>query len=525
MAARHEARGPRRRPFVKSSPTPCEQFYGLRSRAFSLTPDLRFVYHSQSHTRAVEDVTAGLRHREGLIVVTGEVGTGKTMLCRTLLETFEARTFQSVILDPLLTVEDLLYQVLTDFGLISEARGRRKEPFTEVTRHHLVDTLQKFLASLIPLDAHAVIMIDEAQHLGPQVLEEIRLLSNFETDEAKLLQIVLVGQPNLDALLRRPDMRQLNQRVARRCELQPLTPGEVRDYVERRLLVASGPAPGEADAPPAAAAERATDGALHTGSYAQFTPAALEAIAAISHGIPRVVNTLCDRALEAGFVRKVNPIDVDAVIAGAEHLKLPVPELAPVKVRRWQPAAAAVAVVAALLAVWWWTREPNAPAATAAPSAGQSAPASAPPSSGPLRAGPAPTTEVPTERAPASPAPASPAPTSPAPAAVTAPGAAAPANSPAAVAAPAPRAVTPVPPESYQIVVAAFRTEQRAAAVADGIRAAGLPVTTRLDSTGNWHSIVVGPYRTSAEAQTAQASLERQGFADTRITFNGPDVR
>jgi general secretion pathway protein A len=507
---------------VKNSPTPCEQFYGLRSRAFSLTPDLRFVYHSQSHTRAVEEVTAGLRRREGLIVVTGEVGTGKTMLCRTLLETFEARTFQSVILDPLLTVEDLLYQVLTDFGLISEARGRRKEPFTEVTRHHLVDTLQKFLTSLIPLDAHAVIMIDEAQHLGPQVLEEIRLLSNFETDEAKLLQIVLVGQPNLDALLRRPDMRQLNQRVARRCELQPLTPGEVRDYVERRLLVASSPAPGETDAPPAADAEDVlSNDLLHINTYAQFMPAALEAIAAISHGIPRVVNTLCDRALEAGFERKANPIDIDAVIAGAEHLKLPVPELTPARTRSWKPAAAAVAVAAVLLVIWGWTREASSPsAATATSSTGQSAPAT-PPSPAPNAGAPAasvPAANVAIEQPRSGPAPG--------PAAAPAPGVVAPATaSPSTAAATSPRTATPAPPESYQVVVAAFRTEQRATTVADGIRTSGLPVTTRLDSTGTWYSIVVGPYRTSAEAQTAQASLTRQGFADTRVTFNGPDVR
>ena len=513
---------------MKSSPTPTEQFYGLRSRAFSLTPDLRFVYHSQSHTRAVEDVTAGLRHREGLIVVTGEVGTGKTMLCRTLLETFEARTFQSVILDPLLTVEDLLYQVLTDFGLISEARGRRKEPFTDVTRHHLVDTLQKFLTSLIPLDAHAVIMIDEAQHLGPQVLEEIRLLSNFETDQAKLLQIVLVGQPNLDALLRRPDMRQLNQRVARRCELQPLTPGEVRDYVERRLLVASSPTPGEAAAPPAAKDGDVFDEAPNTSNYAQFTPDALEAVAAISHGIPRVVNTLCDRALEAGFERKLNPIDLDAVVAGAEHLKLPVPELAPVNTRSWKPAAVALAVAAALLAVWWWSREaPNAPAATATPAIGPTAPPAAPaPASAagaPAPNAAAPATSAPIELAPASPTPAPATAVAPATPPATAPRASAP-----AVTSPPPAATagtTAAPPESYQVVVAAFRTAQRATTVADGIRASGLPVTTRLDSTGSWHSIVVGPYRTSAEAQTAQAALTRQGFADTRITFNGPDVR
>lgn len=522
---------------MKNSPTPCEQFYGLRARAFSLTPDLRFVYHSQSHTRAVEEVTTGLRRREGLIVVTGEVGTGKTMLCRTLLETFEARTFQSVILDPLLTVEDLLYQVLTDFGLISEARGRRKEPFTDVTRHHLVDTLHKFLTSLIPLDAHAVIMIDEAQHLGPQVLEEIRLLSNFETDEAKLLQIVLVGQPNLDALLRRPDMQQLNQRVARRCELQPLTSGEVRDYVVRRLQVASEPPPADAKASgPLDADELATDVATPPPTEAvQFTPEALEAVAAISHGIPRVVNTLCDRALEAGFERKINPIDVDAVFAGAEHLKLPVPERAPARMRSWKPALlAAAAVVVALIGIWWFSHSTpvspaTAPGSRVIPDSPTPSPAAA--TAPATAAAPSESVSQPANQAPSAPTATTGVTPSAAPASGTqiAPpqsgSAATPASATASSSAPAAGSTARVPPESYQIVVAAFRTEQRATAVANGIKASGLPVATRLDSTGSWYSIVVGPYRTSAEAQTAQASLARQGFTETRVTFNGPDVR
>ena len=225
-------------------PSPAEKFFGLATRPFSLTPDLRFAYHSRSHTHALEQVTSALRRREGLIVVTGAIGTGKTMLCRSMLESFESRTFLSVILDPGLEVEDLLRQVLTDFGIIDSVGGADAPdpgPMSEVTRHQFVSTLQQFLASLIPLHAHAVIMIDEAQRLNPRVLEEIRLLSNFETDEAKLLQIVLVGQPDLDEMLRHPKMQQLNQRVARRCELHPLSENEVGDYIERRLTVAGSP--------------------------------------------------------------------------------------------------------------------------------------------------------------------------------------------------------------------------------------------------------------------------------------------
>lgn len=481
---------------MKDSPTACEEFYGLRARAFSLTPDLRFVYHSQSHTHAVEEVTAALRRREGLIVVTGEVGTGKTMLCRTLLETFETRTFQSVILDPLLTVEDLLYQVLIDFGLIG--RGKKREPFSDVTRHSLVTTLQKFLASLIPLDAHAVIMIDEAQHLGPQVLEEIRLLSNFETDQAKLLQIVLVGQPNLDALLRRPDMRQLNQRVARRCELQPLTSTEVRNYIERRLIVATEASSDNEKGTPAQEDE--------PRAPVELTPEALEAVATISEGIPRIVNTLCDRALEAGFERRVNSVDLDAVLTGAAHLKLPVPAVQRAATsRQVLYATAIVLVLLAGLAAWWWTR-PTATDSAPAPASSQAVPLASP---HPRPAAP------PADVAPTAPSrPADSPPASAPPLATSAPKTT---RAPARIAAPSGR--------TYQIVVAAFRTEQRANGVVDTLKGAGFPVAARFDSTSGWYSIVVGPYPTQDEAGAAQATIEAQGFSDTRLTSNNPASR
>ncbi|MGC4081139.1 MAG: SMR family transporter [Vicinamibacterales bacterium] len=250
-------------PPIESSPA--EKFFGLVARPFSLTPDLRFAYHSRSHTHALDEVTSSLRRREGLIVVTGAVGTGKTMLCRSMLENFESRMFLSVILDPGLEVEDLLRKILLDFGIISGIEQSGTGPMSDVTRHQFVSALQQFLSSLIPLHAHAVIMIDEAQRLNPRVLEEIRLLSNFETDEAKLLQIVLVGQPELDQVLRSPSMQQLNQRVARRCELQPLSETEVGDYIERRLTVAASPEV-LAGAPHAESADLLAAGALLAGS-------------------------------------------------------------------------------------------------------------------------------------------------------------------------------------------------------------------------------------------------------------------
>ncbi len=455
-----------------------EEFYGLRARPFSLTPDLRFTYGSRSHTHALEHISQALKRREGLVVVTGEVGTGKTMLCRALLETFEARTFLSVILDPLLSVEDLLSQVLADFGLLNSAPQSEAGGSTaEVGRHDLVTTLHKFLSSLIPLNAHAVIMIDEAQHLAGPVLEQVRLLSNFETDEAKLLQIVLVGQPSLDALLQRPDMQQLNQRIARRVELEPLTPVEVRDYVERRLRVAATPLP-NAPGEKTAAVDMPVDG----GASPQFSDAALSLVAAISGGIPRVVNTLCDRALEAGFEKREHAIEPDAVRWAAEQLRLTVPSALTLSRKLSVAAALAVAV---LMGAWWWSqRGPAAASAEAAPIA-------------------SPTSVVPP---------------TPTPSAADAPLALTPPPIAPAMTPPDPSATTP-PGARYEVTAASFKTEGRAVSAAASLAGTGLPVASRIDSTGEWYRVVVGPFATQDQARGAQETLEQQGFPGSRISL------
>lgn len=471
-----------------SEPTPhatgCEEFYGFSTRPFTLSPDLRFVYQSRSHSHAFKDVTDALQRREGLVVITGEIGTGKTVLCRALLETFhEARTFLSVILDPLLSVDDLLYQVLADFGLLGRDARTSHKPLPEATRHQLVTTLQQFLSSLIPLNAHAVIMIDEAQHLTPPVLEQIRLLSNFETERAKLLQIVLVGQPNLETMLRQPDLRQLDQRVARRIELHPLSGDEVQDYIARRLAVASAPA-------------------------VPFTPAAIGAIQTISGGIPRVVNTLCDRALEIGCERQTKRVDRDVIETAAERLKLraaePVAALAvpPSRVPRRTTVGAAAAVVVILAGLGWWMSRGSEPAATQAPAPVRPAaqPAQAPAAAPPVATG-APATASGTTPSPAAPAGATTRPSPPTPAAQ-----------------PTKVATVPVDPGSYRIAVAAFRTSRRAIDVATEIAAKGLPVATHADSTGQWYQVVVGPFATADAAANAQRVLAREGFPDLKVT-------
>jgi general secretion pathway protein A len=460
--------------------SPYEEYYGLLAHPFSLTPDLRFVYPSRSHSQALEQVSDALKRREGLIIITGEIGTGKTVLCRAFLETLEPRTFLSVILDPRLSVDDLLQQVLADFGLIS--LGDPQSRPSAVDRHQLVSTLQRFLATLMSVGAHAVIMIDEAQHLDPTVLEEIRLLSNFETDDAKLLQIVLVGQPNLDEVLRRPDMRQLSQRVARRFELHPLSPDEVQDYIERRLSVALDAEGGRA----AELLERV-----------QLTPGAARAVAEISGGIPRIINTVCDQALEIGFERQTRTIDRRAVLAAARRLKLSAPARFGLPPGASLPAAAALFLTTAALGGWWlWSQG--------------------------LLQSPAPTEQVtPIAARAATPARAA----SDAPSAQPAPPPDATPREPLALPAATVKPAIAVTNASYEISVAAFRTAQRAEEVADAIAHQGLPVSTRTDPAGVWHRIVVGPLGSSDEAESAQRALVRQGFPDTKISASASGGR
>ena len=206
---------------------------GPSNRPFGLTLDQRFYYPSRSHVTVLGEVRKALLQREGLVVVTGATGTGKTLLCRTLLQELEPGVCASIVLDPRVTIEDLLLHVLTDFGVISSPR--QVAVAGAPTRHQLMRALQHFVASLIPAWGSAIIVIDEAQDLDPEVLEHLRLLLNFEADEAKLLQIVLVGQPALGQMLRHESLSQVDDRVARRCVLEPLSAGEIGPYIEHRL--------------------------------------------------------------------------------------------------------------------------------------------------------------------------------------------------------------------------------------------------------------------------------------------------
>jgi len=281
-----------------------EPFYGLGEKPFSLSTDPRFLYKSASHTPVFQDVLAGIRRREGLVVLTGEIGMGKTTLCRSVLAALDRKTFAAFVPDPFVSREDLLKILLVEFGVVSVddlVRGRLQG----ASRAELSYPLYEFLRSLEPLDAYAVLLLDEAQNLAPSLLEEVRILADLEGTR-KLLQVVLIGQPELSSALRQPHMRQVKQRVTTHCELHPLDRHGVYGYVGHRLTVAG------------ASADR-----LH------FTGEALDLVFEASGGVPRVVNRLCDLTLQRGHLARSATIASELVHQAIADLQLVVTAQAP----------------------------------------------------------------------------------------------------------------------------------------------------------------------------------------------------
>ena len=243
------------------------EFYGLKELPFALTPDPRFIYFTPSHTEVMANLHYGIESGKGLVVVTGEVGTGKTTILRWMMQRLDRTVLVAYIFNPRLSVTEFYQHVAS---LLDVQRWE--------TKPELLAALGQALESRHSRGLRTVLIIDEAQGLSSSVLEEIRLLSNFESDTAKQLQIVLTGQPELRDVLNNPDLRQLKQRVALRCVIKPLPGVEETDrYITSRLLVSG--------------AER-TD---------IFSADAVDYIYRCSEGIPRNINNLCDNALLAGY--------------------------------------------------------------------------------------------------------------------------------------------------------------------------------------------------------------------------------
>ena len=265
-----------------------EAFYGLREQPFALSTDPRFFFNSASHRRAHDQLLIGLRRREGILLLTGETGTGKTTLCRAVIDALGHRTFSALVLNPYMSDAEVLRVVLRDFGLVSRDEIRRGA-LAKADMPQLLDTLEGFLRSLLPLNSYAVLVIDEAQSLSPAVLDQVRMLGGYEQDGQRLLQIVLVGQPGLAETMKSESLRALNERITRRLTLAPLAAGEVDEYIRHRLAIAGG------------------------GDAVTFLPDAARLVYELSRGLPRRINLLCDRALEEGRVAGAVAIDADMV--------------------------------------------------------------------------------------------------------------------------------------------------------------------------------------------------------------------
>ena len=262
------------------------EFLGLKEKPFSNTADPAFLYLSKKHREALSHMIYGIRERKGFVEITGEIGTGKTTLCKALLRHVDATTKSALILQPNLSELQLLQAVVQDFGL---------NPM-RTNRLGLFNQLNHFLLEQAELGNNVVLIIDEAQTLSLRLLEQIRMLSNLETDKNKLIQIIFVGQPQLRDKLSRPELEQLRQRIGVRFHITPLDRDEVATYLEHRLRLAG------------------SDGTL------EWTPEATDEVFQCSRGIPRLINLIGDRSLLACYVFQVKRVDRDIVRRSYQEL-------------------------------------------------------------------------------------------------------------------------------------------------------------------------------------------------------------
>jgi putative secretion ATPase (PEP-CTERM system associated) len=312
-----------------------ERFYQLRERPFALSPDPEYLYPSRVHREALDYLRYGLESHAGFVVITGEIGSGKTTLLQTLLRGLDTQTTVGRIVNTILEPRELLETIMIDFGL--EAQGRSKPLMLRDLAQYLVD--QRLAGRMV------LLVIDEAQNLSLGALEELRMLSNLETEKSKLMQIVLVGQPNLRDKLAAPELEQLRQRITVSYHLLPLDAGETANYINHRLRRAA------------------------LGPPLEFPRQVTDVIHARSRGVPRIINVICDAALVFGYAEERRQIDDTLIADVLSELELtgvlqaetepepadvpppPAPERRPEPERRPQPAFAGAGVVAGVVAV------------------------------------------------------------------------------------------------------------------------------------------------------------------------------
>jgi general secretion pathway protein A len=263
------------------------KYFGFKKLPFSIAPDPRYLYMSEQHREALAHLLYGIKNDCGFVMLTGEVGTGKTTICRRLLEQIPKSCSVAFIINPRLSAEELLAAICDEFGIEYPKRKTGIKVF--------VDLLNAYLLEAHAHRRRALLIIDEAQNLSNEVLEQIRLLTNLETNERKLLQIILLGQPELRTKLARPELRQLAQRIVARYHLGPLSKGEVSRYVNHRLLVAGG-------------------------KYELFSSSSLRKLYSLSGGIPRIINAICDRSLLGASVQGKFHVDRATLVKASREV-------------------------------------------------------------------------------------------------------------------------------------------------------------------------------------------------------------
>ncbi len=262
-------------------------YYGFQKHPFNLTADPSFLFPSPQHREAMSFLYYGIMGRKGFLAITGEVGTGKTTLCRALLSQLDSKVKTAFILNSNLTEYQLLNAITDDFGIAMPSKNKI----------NLMRALNNFLLEQVRQGNNAVLIIDEAQNLSSMQLEQVRMLSNLETAEEKLLQIILVGQPQLRKKLDSKGLLQLRQRLAIRFHLYPLSRSEVAAYINHRLRVAGGIPRG------------------------MFDPRAIDLVYEYSDGVPRLINMLCDKALLAGFALGTKTISTRIIKASIREIE------------------------------------------------------------------------------------------------------------------------------------------------------------------------------------------------------------
>jgi general secretion pathway protein A len=295
------------------------KFYGFKEKPFEITPNPRFLYLSENHKEALAHLTYAVRERKGFTVITGEVGTGKTTLVQTLLSRLDGNVKTAYLFNPMMDSTDFLHYICEDLGLKGQKRSKGQ---------YLAE-LHNFLMTCYTRNESVVVIIDEAQNLDPKLLEEVRLLTNLETAKSKLLQVILIGQPELNDTLNRISCRQLKQRISLRYHIQPLNKEDTKKYIKKRLIMA---------------------GAFDPNI---FTLKALNKIYDYSKGIPRLINIVCDNALLTGYANEQKVISdkiIREVTSGLDGLDLQEGR------KRWVPIAVILCVILGIEALFfWWT--------------------------------------------------------------------------------------------------------------------------------------------------------------------------